>query len=272
MCAIALLAGACGRFGFEDRAARGDARSGDADGDSGSMRDAFVCLAGGTQHDEDGDGIRDACDVCPHIADPAQADSDGDRVGDACDPEPTNARQTIVFFDGFEGTTVSAAWTNLSGVVTGDQLVLDARGTQAKEIFRAITPTDDLFVLGAVTGAADVDVHHISIVTAPNGPAGMYCEEYDNMTSTVTQFTWTTNGSTYMHAGTTSWGATRLANGSGTLNYHLTPMTTACAATWNGNTVSGNAARPNGVSPDFFHIYAENLLAKFDYVIDIRTN
>jgi hypothetical protein len=36
--------------------------------------------------DGDGDGIADASDDCPTIADPAQADSDGDGIGDACDP------------------------------------------------------------------------------------------------------------------------------------------------------------------------------------------
>ncbi|MEZ4470208.1 MAG: patatin-like phospholipase family protein [bacterium] len=35
--------------------------------------------------DTDGDGIRNAMDVCPHVADPGQADGDGDGVGDACD-------------------------------------------------------------------------------------------------------------------------------------------------------------------------------------------
>ena len=32
-----------------------------------------------------GDGIGDACDVCPDMYDPDQSDSDGDGVGDACD-------------------------------------------------------------------------------------------------------------------------------------------------------------------------------------------
>jgi len=35
--------------------------------------------------DTDGDGIVDAADGCPAVADPAQADGDGDGVGDACD-------------------------------------------------------------------------------------------------------------------------------------------------------------------------------------------
>jgi len=41
-----------------------------------------------TGHDEDGDGIPDVIDPCPHIAGD-RADADGDGVGDACDPNPT---------------------------------------------------------------------------------------------------------------------------------------------------------------------------------------
>lgn len=40
------------------------------------------------QADTDGDGIDDACDICPQAADPQQADSDMDGIGDACDVCP----------------------------------------------------------------------------------------------------------------------------------------------------------------------------------------
>jgi hypothetical protein len=37
--------------------------------------------------DKDGDGVADAIDKCPDVADPDQWDSDADGLGDACDPE-----------------------------------------------------------------------------------------------------------------------------------------------------------------------------------------
>lgn len=39
--------------------------------------------------DADGDGIPNASDNCPSIANPDQVDADGDGIGDACDPHPT---------------------------------------------------------------------------------------------------------------------------------------------------------------------------------------
>ncbi len=48
-----------------------------------------VCL-----EDADGDGVLDAEDNCPTVANPSQADADGDELGNACDadePDPENA-------------------------------------------------------------------------------------------------------------------------------------------------------------------------------------
>ena len=41
--------------------------------------------------DADGDGVADAVDNCPEVANPDQLDSDGDGVGDACDPDAVRA-------------------------------------------------------------------------------------------------------------------------------------------------------------------------------------
>ncbi len=44
--------------------------------------------------DADGDGVPDASDDCPTVANPGQADADGDGLGDACDP-CTNGAATV---------------------------------------------------------------------------------------------------------------------------------------------------------------------------------
>jgi hypothetical protein len=57
-------------------------------------------------HDEDGDGVGDACDVCPTVADSDQRDVGelnagalADGVGDACDPRPALAGDYVLWFD-----------------------------------------------------------------------------------------------------------------------------------------------------------------------------
>ncbi|MBV8756197.1 MAG: thrombospondin type 3 repeat-containing protein [Deltaproteobacteria bacterium] len=48
-------------------------------------------------HDEDGDGIPDSMDPCPHIAGDA-TDTDGDGVGDACDVNPNTPSEHWILF------------------------------------------------------------------------------------------------------------------------------------------------------------------------------
>jgi hypothetical protein len=71
---LAVLAGSGCRLHFEEQA--NDA------GADGSVDVAAV------SHDEDGDGLPDSADPCPHVAGDA-TDTDGDGVGDACDVHPS---------------------------------------------------------------------------------------------------------------------------------------------------------------------------------------
>ena len=64
-------------------------RSPRAAGMAGAGGDAGA--GGSAQTDTDGDGIADAVDNCPAVANPNQADGDGDRRGDDCDDNPTQA-------------------------------------------------------------------------------------------------------------------------------------------------------------------------------------
>ncbi|HUS26998.1 MAG TPA: thrombospondin type 3 repeat-containing protein [Kofleriaceae bacterium] len=98
---VVLLSG-CGRLSFD--------ATGDAANDDVSSVDA---LSG---HDEDGDGVPDLIDVCPHYPDPTQIDTDLDRVGNACDPQPAVSQQRWLFFSPLAGpdsriVTTGQAWT-----------------------------------------------------------------------------------------------------------------------------------------------------------------
>jgi hypothetical protein len=103
--------GACGRLDF----------------DAVSDRSFPNCPA---DHDEDGDGLGDPCDPCPHIAGD-DSDRDHDGVGDACDPAPDTPGNAIVSFLAFDAPpawneTTSAPWTYANDVahvaLVGDQV------------------------------------------------------------------------------------------------------------------------------------------------------
>jgi hypothetical protein len=263
---VVVLVGACGRWGFDPLANGGDDDGGD---DAGPTADAFVCV-GGAQHDEDADGIRDSCDVCPYVPDPTQPDTDGDRVGDNCDPEITIARQTIVRFEGF--ASLPAPWINQGGVVQGDQILLDARGGTSKQIDLNLVPADDLIIVGLTTGAADAGTHHVSLGFFDGGTGNVYCEMIDSGTATKTQLSWTFDGSAFSNAGAMTWPGYRLAAGSGTFATRITPSTVYCSSNWNNmGGVGGNGARPAITAMQLF-IYSENLVTNVQWMIQIRTN
>jgi hypothetical protein len=62
-------------------------------GRTGVLPDAYT-YEGNATVDTDGDGVFDAADNCPLIANPSQSDADGDGLGDACDPDDDNDGQS----------------------------------------------------------------------------------------------------------------------------------------------------------------------------------
>jgi hypothetical protein len=86
---LALSLAACGRLGFGTEV---------PDAADASV-DAAVCVAPAGDNDDDGDGVADTCDTCPHVPG-AQLDSDGDGVGDECDPRAT-ATESLARFEPF---------------------------------------------------------------------------------------------------------------------------------------------------------------------------
>jgi hypothetical protein len=244
--ALLYLAG-CGRLAF----------------DSLSTADAAPACTG---HDEDGDGIGDACDVCPHVADATQLDSDGDRVGDACDPEPTMARQQIVFFDPF--TTPNPAWSLFSPPsLSGDQAILAGFGS-AVQIGMPYAPVHDTFELGGSVGANSNVQSTFGIYLVASPPPGLvYCELFDSGTASLLKYSYSTDNMTYPGAAFTS-ATIRTGNGSGTLRFEIGA---GCSSTWNGEPLTG-FGQPPAITTNQMKIYAENIDLRIDYFVQIRTN
>ena len=186
--ALLVLVG-CGRIGF---ALRGDVSA-----------DARPCVAP-VGHDEDGDGIDDACDVCPWVADPAQLDGDGDGVGDACDPNPTTPTEQLARFDSFVAAP-GDAMVGCPGVTTcvfdGESLQVDARASEFA-MYYSIVPAHDRFVVGLTIRARGAQSFHNVALLMSNGAGASrpryYCELIEHPGITELSFTYTFDGATFM--------------------------------------------------------------------------
>jgi hypothetical protein len=151
-------------------------------------------------------------------------------------------------------------------------VTLDARGGTSKQIDLNLTPADDLIIVGLTTGAADAGTHHISLGFFDGGTGNVYCEMFDSGTSTKTQLSWTFDGSSFSNAGAMTWPGYRVANGAGTFATRITPSTVYCSSNWNNmGGVGGNGAKPAITDMQLF-VYSENMLARVQWFIQIRTN
>lgn len=98
-------------------------------------RDNCPRAANADQHDENANGIGDACDLCPATSESRDADCDG--IGDVCDPDDTRA-DTRVFYGLAEltGLTVDAGG-GATVSASDDQVLLAASLEGAYALFRA---------------------------------------------------------------------------------------------------------------------------------------
>ncbi|HEY4177143.1 MAG TPA: hypothetical protein VGM90_09940 [Kofleriaceae bacterium] len=142
-------------------------------------------------HDEDGDGVDDACDGCPHIADAAQIDTDGDGVDDACDPEPDNPRQTIAVFDPMTAPRPELTINGASSVYANDALTVDARDGYSYLALDHMMQNDVLELRATVVRGTAAS-HQLTITGADDNTGALYyCELQDDPSGFFWRLTYT---------------------------------------------------------------------------------
>ncbi len=145
-----------------------------------------------TGHDEDGDGVPDVIDVCPHLPG-SQLDSDGDGIGDDCDPEPTIPRQHLLLFATMQhgdqplGIAGAGTWAPQPDAIRYD-------GTADGDLSYTFTATNVRIAIGvdiySLTGDS-TNQHQIAMGNYPQGDP-RYFSELDQQNTfevaSITQF------------------------------------------------------------------------------------
>lgn len=235
---VVLCAASCGRLQFDARPDAVDAR---------------VCV-NPIGHDEDGDAIDDACDVCPGLFDD-QRDSDGDGVGDACDPLPATATERIAVFDPF--LTATNNWNYGTNTTVGNDVfyIPGAGGGFAPTL--TAPPTRARYTIVGSVGNAMVPAHQLSLQVGPTTtPGAYYCELYEEVGAFQLKMTYTTDSVSFNSPATVPV-TPPFTDGPVTLTMDHFPPTMGCSATWAGQSYSIDAPIPNGIAPEtvFLSVY-----------------
>jgi hypothetical protein len=255
---VAGIAAACGRYGFDARALGGDGGA------------PAACVPVG--HDEDGDGIDDACDDCPHLPNADQLDSDGDGVGDLCDPHPSDPIDHIAFFDPFTSLRPEWSFFNAAPAAVGDQLVIDARATQFYAYLPGVPATDFWGLAGHIGAGSNVQ-RQITLISRQDESHYYYCEINGGAGSANAYFaeTYTTDNVNFPNE-VVATAAGPIANEDYVMSVQHTPTDMTCATTWPAQMPQITGVLPPGIAPSTFGFGTQGVVAQFDYFIQIHSD
>ena len=143
-------------------------------------------------HDEDGDGLLDSEDPCPHVAGDT-ADRDGDGVGDACDPNPdVPSEHFLVFatmqpgdqpFDDASGFTQEADALSFSGnIYPGITGVVGTVRIDVGFEIRGLVGTGQHQIASGISDPSASTYYFDELNDDPNGIRDVGIASYDNAT------------------------------------------------------------------------------------------
>lgn len=247
----ALVVG-CGRFGFDGTSA--------PDGAPDGAPPDLAAIA----HDEDGDGLGDGVDPCPHVAGD-DTDGDGDGVGDACDPDPAVGGNRIRSFSTLAGG--DHPFTDLSTLVqeadglrfTGDSLGVsiampfaNARFELGFEIFGQVGTGQHQIA----SGARGTDPYYFVELNENLGAMNVAITSYDPTNGYV-------NHALVPHAG--------VHPGVGILRYDAStaPQQIRAVAGWVGELYTASAATPGFTGGNELNVVVNGLDVVLRYIVII---
>ena len=217
-------------------------------------------------HDEDGDGVDDTCDVCPHVGD-NQRDTDGDGVGDACDPTPQPTEQ-LVFFDPF--TAERSEWMFVGPYWFAND-VLHVPGASGVTVQQRLVapPGHDLYELAGEVGTAGVLDRQLAIELVGNVVTeNLYCEIYEASDRTYASITY--YDGTFHPRGSQTL-QSPLSNGTARMRFRVTPSLATCDVEWAGQAAQIVGDVPPGFVTTLAFIQQRRLDFDLRWFAQIRT-
>jgi hypothetical protein len=169
---IVLLA-ACGRVDFAGQG---------PDASVGHHEDGASDASVG--HDEDGDGVADAFDNCPGLANADQVDSDGDGIGDACDPAPFMTGETSLRFSSFE-TADPAYGLGSEMRYVSDAVHVDASSNQQTLVSGLLFGNADFWYRLRIESRLSGSPHKLAIEIGQSSAQYYYVELYEDASGAV---------------------------------------------------------------------------------------